>query len=171
MIQYSQGSLSAFELLYARHKGPTYRYFLRQCREQSLAEDLQQELWGKMIKGKDNYREQALFTTWLYTIAHHVVVDHQRKFTVIEDTDESDLADENTQPEQQHDQYRLSQRLKYCLAKLPSVQLETFLLNQETDLTVPQIAQVISASVEATKSRLRYAISALRQCLNIMREQ
>jgi len=171
MKRYSHGSLNAFELLYARHKGPSYRYLLRQCRDQHKAEDLLQELWSKVIKGKDNYRDKALFTTWLYTIAHHLVVDHQRQCSVVEQPERDSLADNNSQPEQQHEQQRLSDKLKHCLSKLPNAQLETFLLNQETDLTLAQIAEVINVSVEATKSRLRYAISSLRQCLNITREE
>jgi len=170
MTNYRQGSLASFELLYARHKGPSFRYFLRQCADQQVAEDLLQELWGKVIKGKDSYRQQALFTTWFYTIAHHLVVDHHRRFTLLTEPEQQTIAEEAEQPDQQMVQQRLSQQLKHCITKLPSVQLETFLLNQETDLTLAQIAEVVNATKEATKSRLRYAIKALRQCLNLERE-
>ena len=44
MIKYGQGSIQAFELLYQRHKGASYRYFLRQCHDQTEAEALMQEL-------------------------------------------------------------------------------------------------------------------------------
>lgn len=172
MIKYRQGSLEAFELLYSRHKDASYRYFLRQCSEQSVAEDLLQELWGKVIKSKNNYQEQALFTTWFYTIAHNLVVDHQRKLTIVEQHDDNHIQfDDIAQPETKLEQQRLAQNLKHCLNKLPNVQLEIFLLKQETDLTLAQIAQVICASLEATKSRLRYAVSSLRRCLTLVREE
>ena len=170
MIKYRQGSLAAFELLYSRHKDATYRYFLRQCSGQAIAEDLLQELWSKVIKSKNSYQEQAQFTTWLYTVAHNLVVDHQRKLHVVEQHDEQSQLSLDAQPDAQLEQQQLAKKLKHCLNKLPSAQLETFLLNQETDLTLAQIAQVVCASLEATKSRLRYAISALRQCLSLSRE-
>ena len=171
MIEYSNGSLVAFELLYTRHKGSTYRYFLRQCDQRNIAEDLLQELWSKVIKSKDKYKEQALFTTWLYRIAHNLVVDHQRRFSLIEPQDHHQQPLTNDQPEANLNQQQLADKLDSCLKKLPSAQLETFLLHQETDLTLTQIAQVITTSLEATKSRLRYAIKALRQCLRLEREE
>lgn len=167
MSNYQQGNLSAFEHLYIRYKDASYRYFLRQCQQQQLAEDLHQELWTKVIKHNASYQEKAQFKLWLYTIAHNIVIDHWRKPCAI-NQDDPDHITSNTQPDSDLEQQRLTTRLSYCLKKLPSLQLETFLLNQESGLTAQQIAQVISASQEATKSRLRYAFKALRQCLSLI---
>ena len=41
MLAYARGDASAFERLYARHKGPTYRYFLRHTSERAIADELQ----------------------------------------------------------------------------------------------------------------------------------
>jgi len=169
MINYQRGSLPAFELLYQRHKGASYRYFLRQCKEKCEAEDLMQELWSRVIKAKDVYQQQALFTTWFYRIAHNLVVDHQRHFSLVESSDDRLEAPSLDQPIDQLLQHQLATQLDHCLAKLPSTQLEVFLLKQETSLTMTQIADVASASLEATKSRLRYAMSALRNCLSLKR--
>jgi len=171
MINYRNGSLPAFELLYQRHKGASYRYFLRQCKEISEAEDLMQELWSRVIKAKDNYQQQALFTTWFYRIAHNLVVDHQRHFSLVEPNKDQAEVISTDQPDDHLVQQQLAAKIDHCLTRLPSTQLEVFLLNQETSLTLAQIAQVANASLEATKSRLRYAISALRQCLKLSKEE
>lgn len=169
MMKYRDGSLLAFELLYTRHKGASYRYFLRQCHDLTTAEDLMQELWGRVIKSKQNYQPNALFTTWFYRIAHHLIIDHQRQFKTVESLEEETVCEQHDTPQQHVEQRELGQQLKYCLTKLPAVQLEIFLLTQETTLTIAQIAEVISSSLEATKSRLRYANKALRQCLTLKR--
>jgi RNA polymerase sigma-70 factor (ECF subfamily) len=172
MNDFKTGDLMAFNLLYTRHKGPTYRYLLRQCHDQTLTDDLMQELWGKLIKAKDNYLPSAKFTTWLYHIAHHVVVDHQRHFSIVSNNIDSEhdietsIDVKNNSPEQAIEHHKQQQNINHCLSKLPSAQLETFLLKQETDLTLQHIADIVESSLEATKSRLRYSYDALRKCLS-----
>lgn len=173
MDDFKAGDIIAFNLLYARHKGSTYRYLLRQCRDNSLADDLMQELWTKLIKAKDNYQPSAKFTTWLYRIAHNVMIDHQRHFIIVSSNidDEKDVelstSSSINSPEQVVENDKKEQHINHCLKKLPSTQLETFLLKQETDLSLQHIAEIVESSLEATKSRLRYAYDGLRKCLSI----
>ena len=173
MIDFKAGDLMAFNLLYARHKGPSYRYMLKQCSDQSMADDLMQELWGKLINAKESYEPTAKFTTWLYTIAHHVLVDHHRRFArqqlpLGSDTDVESLTTVDIHsPEQQTVANQQKKTINYCLKRLPAIQLETFLLKQETDLNLEQIAEIVDCSLEAAKSRLRYAYQSLRKCLSL----
>ena len=44
MNRYRDGDASSFEILYERHKGPLYRYFLRQSGMAALAEELYQDV-------------------------------------------------------------------------------------------------------------------------------
>ena len=43
MLCYRDGDADAFARLYARHKGPLYRYLLRQCGQPAVAEELFQD--------------------------------------------------------------------------------------------------------------------------------
>jgi RNA polymerase sigma-70 factor, ECF subfamily len=79
MTRYATGDLGAFEALYARHKGPLYRYFLRQCGSAETSDELFQEVWIRIIKARERYQPRARFTTFLYQIAHNCLVDHFRK--------------------------------------------------------------------------------------------
>ena len=172
MNDFKAGDLMAFNLLYARHKGSTYRYILRQCNEQHLADDLMQELWSKLIKAKNNYEPSAKFTTWLYRIAHHVIVDNYRQSTNYHQTQDDDYNVESLPDIQSETLEKMVENkeqhkhIKYCMGKLPNNLLEMFLLKQETDLTINQIADIVECSFEAAKSRLRYAYKSLRQCLS-----
>ena len=79
MRAYGQGDARAFETLYARHKGATYRYFLRHAGgDTSTADELHQDLWLRVIGARERYEAQAKFSTWLYTLARHRLVDHWR---------------------------------------------------------------------------------------------
>ncbi len=79
MTRYATGDMGAFEALYTRHKGPLYRYFLRQCGSAETSEELFQEVWIRVIKARERYQPKARFTTYLYQIAHNCLVDHFRK--------------------------------------------------------------------------------------------
>jgi RNA polymerase sigma-70 factor (ECF subfamily) len=54
-------------------------------------------------------------------------------------------------------------RLLELIDELPAVQREAFLLQQESDMSIEEIAQATGVSRETAKSRLRYAIAKLRE--------
>ena len=64
MLRYGAGDADAFARLYARHKGPLYRYLLRQCSQPAMAEELFQDVWLKLIAAWSSYVVRAEFTTW-----------------------------------------------------------------------------------------------------------
>ena len=175
MHQYVQGDHCAFEQLYLKHKGPLYRYFVRQIGDKTLAEDLYQETWGRVIKAAANYQSQAKFTTWLYRIAHNLLVDHVRALKPVDNfselfTEEQDSDD--LLPSDKHSPYADAENqlkaslLKRCIVLLPQVQKEAFLLNIEMGFTAAVIAEIAGVGLEATKSRIRYANQALRDCVS-----
>lgn len=178
--QYAAGDLQAFETLYNRHKGSLYRYFMRHIPDSSLAEDLYQEIWNKVIVQAKHYKPSAKFTTWLYTIAHNKLVDHVRHLSVVnkvvvrshdsevaEDPEEFKHTKMDNEPESNLSSTRVAESLKHCIGQLPQAQKDSFLLKEEAGLSVKDIATVLNTSFEASKSRLRYAYENLRQCLNI----
>lgn len=170
MQAYVQGEFTAFEALYQRHKGGVYRYLLRQCQEQGVIDDLFQEIWAKVIGSASTYQGKAKFTTWLYTIAHNKVVDQVRHLSVVNNLiDASDDLISNAASEinleTTQEAFDSVAALKHCLGKMPQVQLDSFLLREEGNLAVAEVAQVMQASLEATKSRLRYAYKTLRHCI------
>src|SRR6185503_14932106 len=78
MERYRDGDVAAFERLYARHKGPLYRFLLHQCRPRHVAADIFQEVWSRVIASRGRYEARAAFKTFLYRIAHHCVIDQHR---------------------------------------------------------------------------------------------
>ena len=79
MLRYAKGDASAFEELYMRHKAPVFRYMLKLCHNEAVAEELFQEVWMKLINARENYVVSAKFTTYLYRLAHNHFIDYYRK--------------------------------------------------------------------------------------------
>ncbi|TDF34855.1 sigma-70 family RNA polymerase sigma factor [Alteromonadaceae bacterium M269] len=177
MQSFGEGDYEAFEVLYQKHKGGVYRYLLRQTASKSVAEDLFQDVWSQVIAGAANYKVTAKFTTWLYTIARNKLIDGVKHNKVVEkvlDTDcdtrenEDKLADdakERHRPDIAYEQERQMVAIKHCVGRLPSTQLECFLLREEAGLALADIAEMVGSGLEAAKSRLRYAYKNLRECL------
>lgn len=171
MQLYAQGDIAAFDLLYTKHRAGLYRYFLRHIADKPLAEDLYQEVWSRVINSAASYQPKAKFNTWLYTLAHNKLVDHVRRLKVVNtviDVD-SQLDDETGEDSSQVHEVIEGEltgiSLKQCLSKLPQMQLDCFLLKEEAGMTVFDISQIVGASLEATKSRMRYAYKSLRDCI------
>jgi RNA polymerase sigma-70 factor (ECF subfamily) len=173
MLRYREGDAGAFARLYARHKGPLYRYFLRQCSPPAVAEELFQDVWLKLIAARTGYTVQARFATWLYRIAHNRLVDYyrasQRSLPVSYAEDCPEWAEVpapvEEQPENREDRRRQAERLLELLAELPEAQREAVLLKEEAGLSLEDIAQATGTGRETVKSRLRYALARLRRGL------
>ena len=179
MRAYGDGDARAFEVLYARHKGGTYRYFLRHAGGQAAtADELHQDLWLKVVGAHERYEARAKFSTWLYTLARHRLVDHWRMrdgvlLASLEDEEIATRAEEAVavlhegadDPLGASIDAEARQRLVAALADVPPLQRDAFLLHVEGGLSLDEIAGLTAASAETVKSRLRYAYRRLRTAL------
>lgn len=171
MERYRDGDAGAFDLLYSRHKGAVYRYMLRQCGDRGVAEELYQDVWMNLIRARADYAVTAKFTTWLYRLAHNRLIDHYRSRSggvpVSYDADDGPVLDDvaaapGADPAVSADVRQQAGRLLQLIGELPESQREAFLLQQESDMSVEDIAQATGVSRETAKSRLRYALARLR---------
>jgi RNA polymerase sigma factor (sigma-70 family) len=163
MAAYRDGDATAFDTLYSRHKGPLYRFVIRGVKQRTVAEELYQEIWMRVIEARLRYAPTARFTTWLYTIAHNRLADHwRRKELVLVEPDDDAPGGSEADPARQAEGRQALERFADALAALPPPQREVFLLHEEAGLTVLEIAAATGANPEAVKSRLRYAHAKLR---------
>jgi len=180
MLAYRDGDGTAFEVLYARWRGPLYRYFLRQCGHAGQADELFQDVFMRVMGAAANYEPTAKFTTWLFRIARNRLIDHWRKLgrepvdplASGEDGDDGEFdppAAESAAPDRQAEQRELGAALMAALNELPEVQREAFLLAEEGGLTLDEIASISGVGRETIKSRLRYATARLRRKLESWR--
>jgi RNA polymerase sigma-70 factor (ECF subfamily) len=169
MLRYRDGDVAAFETLYRRHKDPVYRYLLRLSGHNETAEDVFQDVWGKIIKARSSYRPTAKFTTFLYRVAHNCFIDHVRrnKRHAGNTTLEPELhGDPGETVETVTERSLARERLEVALTQLPEEQRDAFLLREEGGLSVDQIAAVTGCNRETAKSRVRYAVDKLRAAID-----
>ena len=180
MVAFGRGDARAFDTLYARHKGGTYRYFLRHADSNAAtADELHQDLWLRVVGARERYRPQAKFSTWLYTLARHRMVDHWRSregvsLASLEDDEVLMQVDDGVSASHDGDtdgplrasiHAQTRDRLFAALADIPPLQRDAFLLHIEGGLSLGEISSLTAASSETVKSRLRYAYRRLRAVL------
>lgn len=172
MERYRDGDAGAFDTLYGRHKGGVFRYLARQCGNHGIAEELFQDVWMNLIRARAAYTVQAKFTTYLYRLAHNRLIDHYRAHAAnvaasFDDADGPSLdsleAARNDDPAVNAEVRQQARHILQLIENLPAAQREAFLLQQESDMSVEEIAQATGVSRETAKSRLRYAIAKLRE--------
>lgn len=180
MERYRDGDAGAFDILYFRHKGGLYRYLLRLCKNQGIAEELFQDVWSNIIRSRERYQPSAKFSTFLYQVAHNRLVDHIRQRPEIaislnlenEDGDSivEQIADSpDIQPEVIIERKRMVENLVKQIEALPTLQREAFLMREEAGMSLEAIAQATGVNEETAKSRLRYAVAKLRDGLRGLR--
>ena len=178
MLAYQAGDAAAFDTLYARHRAPMFRFITRQLQaaHRDQADEVFQEVWMNVIEARERYQAEAAFRTYLYTLAHHRVIDFFRRnrhaaLSLYDgaDDDGEAIADVKAsrvdEPETRAVARQTGEALLKLLGTLPAPQREVFLLSEEAGMSLDEIAKATGTSFEAAKSRLRYAISKLRDGL------
>ena len=171
MLSFRDGNQNAFETLYTRHKGGIYRFLLSKCKyDKSLAEELYQDVWMKLVAAKDRYQVRAKFSTYLYQLAYNRFIDYYRRektrgqyFQTLDDCVTDNIQDRaDKQPENQAELQQQSELLADLIDKLPEEQRDVFILKEESGLGIQEIAEVVGVNPETAKSRLRYAVNKLQ---------
>ncbi len=169
MLEYAGGRAAAFDQLYARHKGPLFRFLLRGLQHRAQADECFQEVWMRVIQARERYRPEAAFGTWLYRIAHRLLIDQYRRHAARPGgtaDDEAVILDtsgpEEAQPERALSEFEQRRRLQEALAELPDEQRIALQLRLEQELTLEAIGEITGVGRETVKSRLRYALDRLK---------
>jgi RNA polymerase sigma-70 factor (ECF subfamily) len=170
---YWDGDGDAFRVLYERHRERLYRFVVRLAASAAEGEEVFQETWVAVIYGRERFRADARFTTYLFSIARRRSADRWRKRGTVNveplPAIERPITDEELVaiygPLDRIHNAELGAALSTAIDSLPPPQKEAFLMQVEGDLSLDEIAQATRTNPETVKSRLRYATRRLRKCL------
>ena len=175
MLRFAGGDAAAFETLYRRHRGGLLRFLQRGLGRRETAEECFQDVWSRVIAARARYRPEARFATWLYQIAHNLLIDQYRRqrpeVGVDEPPESADTqdnpfgADAALTPEETLGEFEQARRLQQALAELPDEQRIALQLRLEQELSLEEIGAITGAGRETVKSRLRYALDKLKERL------
>src|SRR3954447_25153741 len=81
MLRFQAGDRSAFAVLVRKYKTPIFNFILRLVRAGTVAEDLVQDVFVKIVQSAVDFKHESKFSTWAYAIARNICIDHLRKMT------------------------------------------------------------------------------------------
>jgi len=155
-----------FAELYEQYLPRVFRYISYRVDDVHLAEDLTSDVFVKALTGFGSYHsDKASFSTWLLSIARHMVIDHYRASSrgqAIPLEEATEILSESISPEEEAIKKEEFQRLRVCLAGLPQQEQEIISLKFGAELTNRQIAGMLSLSESNVGTILYRAIRKLR---------
>ncbi|UCF60941.1 MAG: sigma-70 family RNA polymerase sigma factor [Anaerolineaceae bacterium] len=157
-----QGDDNAFAMLVEVYQVPVYNLCYRMLGNPMEAEDAAQEAFLRAYKGINRYDPERRFATWLLSIASHHCIDRlRRRKYPIRSLDEllpwQQKADDMPGPETALTQKENQEAVRKMLEQLGDHDRMVLILRYWYDLSYEEIAQSLSSSVSAVKSRLHRA--------------
>jgi RNA polymerase sigma-70 factor (ECF subfamily) len=147
--------------LFDRHHLAVFRFLRRMTGSLSLAEDLTQEVFLRVVRGRDGYDERSREVSWIFRIARNVLIDrHRARERLPQDASLQDAAVVSRPATQV-----LTAILDEALARLPEEDREAFLMREVGGLGYREIAEACGATPDAARMRIYRARVALRNAL------
>lgn len=175
VARYRQGDVAAFEALLDRHRPGVFRFLSRFVGDEARAEELTQDCWVRFLDAVPRWNRHGRFKVWIYAVARNLATDESRRAahraTLPLDASvrgrpvSEVVASGSPVPEAAARDAQLRPRLLRAIGALPPEQREVFLLREYEGIPFAEIAEVTGAPVPTVKSRMRYALEALRRAL------
>jgi len=171
LVEYRRGSVDAMGKLVEHFRRPLFGFILRMTESREDAEEIFQEVWFRVIRSLDSYREKR-FISWLFRIAHNLIIDRARKARPMSDPHpaepgqqdeiEARIPSPDISPALQVEGRDLGQRISTAVSRLPQEQKEVFHMRMEGGLPFKEIAKIQGISINTALARMQYALTKLR---------
>jgi RNA polymerase sigma-70 factor (ECF subfamily) len=173
MLRVRDGDGAAFDALIDKYRKPLLNVIARTIGRDADAEDLAQDVFVRAYRAAPRYEPNAKFSTWLYTIARRVCLNHARAqslrrwFSLSTENDDpddtpNDPPDPRTpDPAQDMERRELQRVVAQAVAALPERLRFAVVLRRYEELSYEEIAEILGCSVTAAKLRVHRANALL----------
>jgi RNA polymerase sigma-70 factor (ECF subfamily) len=167
------GDPSAFQALVERHRSMVYRVAYQFAGNHHDAEDIAQEVFIKVYRSLDSFRQDAQVTSWMYRIVMNACIDHRRRQRPAiaapfgEEAEQRMLntPEDTPGPEDRAYAGELGQVLESEIGRLPNGQRIVFVMRHHQGMKLCEIAEALGLAEGTVKRQLHAAVHRLRQAL------
>jgi RNA polymerase sigma-70 factor, ECF subfamily len=161
LVQAQKGDQQAFTNIVEAYQKPVFNLCYRMLNNAEDAEDAAQETFLRAYRSLKQYDHSRQFSTWLLSIAAHYCIDQIRKNRMnlisLEDQPNQEIPDKLPGPESTLSKREEQNRMRLLLDKLNPTDRAAIIMYYWYDCSYDEIAQSLSLSESAIKSRLHRA--------------
>jgi RNA polymerase sigma-70 factor (ECF subfamily) len=169
IVRARRGDEEAFRLIFERYSRPIISFIYDMVGDRAHAEELTQETFVRAHRHLDALREEAKFSTWLFSIAKNVAREslrtaHSRSHKVsLDDEAVLELSDEGPSPVAALMDKELNEVVRRALAGLEEDKRVVFTLKVFQQRSYEEIAEITGFSLPKVKTDLHRARTELRR--------
>jgi len=167
------GDERAYRELVERYQARVFSLALRMVRQRQDAEDLTQDTFVRMFRAAERYDPNRPFSSWLFTIAARLCIDHIRRRRIkavsltrsepgSEEEHDIDVVDPGLAPDEVTTRHEEERRTQELIDGLPPHYRIVVMLRHQQDLSYEEIADVLNLPLGTVKARIHRARGLLR---------
>ncbi len=167
------GDAGSLGTLFERYQARLANYFRRLTPGQEVAGDLVQNVFLRILRYRDSFRDDGEFRVWLYRLARNSWIDHRRETAGEAAALELsvDPPGDEPLPSDRFDEQQRSALVRRALAALPADRRELLILSRFEGFKAPQIAWLLGCSPGAVRVRIHRALGELRQRIEALSKE
>lgn len=159
------GDLQRASLLFERYNKRVFNFLARMTMDRDVAEDLTQNVFFRMIKYRNSFKEGNRFQSWIYQVARNVFSDHynatkNRKADFVDVEKMSDRMADNDDSMMMDEREKLLHR---SISLLNEEQRELLVLTRFQHMKYEEVAVIMDTTVANIKVKVHRAIAKLRE--------
>lgn len=155
---------SAYTRIIKKYQEKLYWHIRRMVIEHEDANDVLQNMFVKVWKNLDNFREDSQLYTWLYRIATNeslTFLQQQKKRRSISLSDEDNFLSNKLEADKDFDANKLEWKLQLAIQKLPEKQRTVFNLRYFEEMPYEEMSRVLETSEGALKASYHHAVKKI----------
>lgn len=159
-----QSKERAYTSIIRKYQEKLYWHIRRMVVNHEDANDVLQNMFIKVWKGLDNFREDSQLYTWLYRIATNeclTFIEQQKKRMAVSISNEESGLSEKIKADDHFDANKLEWKLQLAIQQLPEKQRMVFNLRYYDEMPYEEMSKVLETSEGALKASYHHAVKKI----------
>jgi len=154
----------AYTQIIKKYQEKLYWHIRRMVVEHEDANDVLQNMFIKVWKGLDNFREDSQLFTWLYRIATNeclTFIEQQKRRSSVSISDEESGLSNRLKADKDFDSNKIEWKLQLAMQQLPDKQRAVFNLRYYDEMPYEEMSRVLETSEGALKASYHHAVKKI----------
>ena len=159
----------AFKVLVNTYQERLYWHIRKIVMNHDDTDDILQNVYIKVWKNVEGFREDSTLFTWLFRIATNEslsFLQKQRRHSVFSMNEISDYLADSLESDVYFDGDEIQKKLQLAITKLPEKQRIVFNMKYFDEMKYEQMSEILQTSVGALKASFHFAVKKIEEFLD-----